>query len=191
MTAGGRRARREPNRLHRSTERLEDFLAWSLGVLLVVAGLVALQVGAWVHDTAAERARFQAEDRTPVTAVVVESSSSIAGAGPTGGLSVVVRWTAADGTERTERTVVEGIHAVGETVPVWVDGNGHLASRPITAGDVTAAAVEVGALAGVTGAGVVLLLGLAAFRWTGLRYARAWEEEWAKVGPEWSGRAHS
>lgn len=184
-----RRTRREPNRLHRSTERLEDVLAWSLGLLLVVAGWLALQTAGWVHDTASERARAQAVDRTPVTAVLTEDSSPMAGANQSGAVMVSARWTGPDGVERTDRTEVQGIHAAGETVPAWADRTGHLVAAPVTAGEVTAAAIEVGVLAAVFGAGVVYLIGLGAFTWTARRYARAWEQEWARVGPEWSRRA--
>jgi hypothetical protein len=186
-----RRARREPNRLHRTTERLEDLLAWSLGVLLVIAACVGWQTGAWVHDTATERARDQAADRTPVTAVLIEGSSPIAGASQSGGVKVPARWTGRDGADHTDRTIVQGIHAAGETVPAWEDGSGHLVAAPITAGEAKAAAIEVGGLAVAFGVGVVYALWLALFTWTARRYARAWEQEWAQVGPEWSGRARS
>lgn len=182
-----RRARREPNRLHRTTETIDDLLAWSLGLLLVVVGWLALQTGAWLHDTVTERARIQAEDRTPVTAVLLEDSA------PTmrGEMMVQARWTGRDGVEHTDRTEVTGIHAAGDTVPAWEDRTGHLVSAPITATDARVASIEIGVLVGVFGAGMVYVLGLALFGWTARRYARAWEQEWAQVGPRWSGRARS
>lgn len=186
-----RRARREPNRLHRTTERVEDLLAWSLGVLLVIAGWVALQTGAWVQDTATERAGVQAAERTPVTAVLIEDASPVVGTEHNGETTAPARWTGRDGVEHTDRAVVRGIRPAGATVPAWEDGTGHLVPAPITPGEVTAAAVEVGILAALVGAGTVYVVGLGAFRWTARRYARAWEQEWARVGPEWSGRARS
>jgi hypothetical protein len=186
-----RRARREPNHLHRTTERLEDLLAWSLGVLLVVAGWLALQAASSVYDTGTERARVQAEERTPVTAVVIEDSAPIVGANQSGAVNVPVRWIGRDGLEHTGRTVVEGIHSAGETVPAWEDRTGRVVPAPISTGDAMAAAVVVGVLSALAGAGLVSLTAFGLFRWTARRFARAWEQEWAQIGPEWSGRARS
>ena len=186
-----RRAGREPNRLHRTTERLEDLIAWSLGLLLVVAGWAALQTGTSVHDSAIERARVQAQDRTPVTAVLIQDTYPVAIANESGVVNVPVRWTGRDGVEHTDQMVVQGIHAAGDPLPAWADRSGHLVPAPITPGVATAGAVEIGVVVGALGAGVVALIGFAAFRWTARRYARAWEQEWARVGPEWSGRTRS
>lgn len=186
-----RKPRRETNVLHRRTGRLEDLLAWALGVLLAVCMFLALGVALAVHDVADARATAEVADRVQVSAVLVTDTSMVAGADRTGARRATVRWTGADGIERTGTALLNAPGRVGETVPVWATADGRSVSEPVTETDGIGAAVLGGGLTAIAGAAVVALLGRWAFAWTGRRYARAWEQEWERVGPEWSGRARS
>ena len=190
-STSARKARRETNVLHRRTERLEDLLAWSLGVLLAVAVVLALAAALASHDTVETRARAEAAERTQVSAVLVTDAAMIAGAERTGARRATVRWTGADGIERTGSTLLHSPRSAGETVPVWTTADGRLVFAPATEGDAMGAAVLSGALTALAAGAVVALLGRQALAWTGRRYARAWEQEWERVGPVWSGRARS
>ncbi|MDQ4118619.1 MAG: hypothetical protein M3235_16890 [Actinomycetota bacterium] len=190
--SGGRtargRARPEPNRLHRRTERIEDALAWVLGVVTAAGVLVALVVGWSAHDGMADRARTEAGDREQTWAVLVESAIIVGGDTGSPTATVPVRWTGRDGQERTGRTEVDGGLPAGSTVPVWVGRDGDLVPAPVTSADAVAVAVLSGsAIALAWGAGCAVL-GWVMFWCTARRFARSWEQEWERVEPEWSGR---
>lgn len=78
----------------------------------------------------------------------------------------------------------------GRIVTIWVDDAGSLARPPSSAADRAFTSLSGGIAAagavGVTGAGVVLLVRR---RSEGHRLA-AWEREWERVEPVWSGRLH-
>lgn len=185
--ASARRARRESNRLHRSTERWEDLLSLLLGLLLVTAGGVAFLVGGSTYDSVAERAQQERADRKPVAGVLLEDAATITEAGRSGTRRSPVRWVGADGLEHTGTGTVPGVSHAGQTVSLWEDRSGRLVPPPTSAGDATAAGTLVGLFVGAFAVGIVFLIGWGVFAWTARRYARAWEEEWARVGPEWTG----
>ncbi|MEE1816738.1 hypothetical protein PUR59_17155 [Streptomyces sp. SP18ES09] len=76
----------------------------------------------------------------------------------------------------------------GQDVTVWVDDEGHPVRRPGDTADRALAALSGGVTAtgaaGLAGAGVLVLVRRTA---EGRRYA-AWEREWERVEPVWSGR---
>jgi hypothetical protein len=85
---------------------------------------------------------------------------------------------------------VSGSPPEGSLVPVWLDRNGNVVGAPPDATDAVVLSAASGF--GVVVVGVVLLVGT----WAGVRWgldrrnAAGWAEEWARVGPEWSGRRH-
>ncbi|MGW6706310.1 hypothetical protein ACWGDE_15650, partial [Streptomyces sp. NPDC054956] len=75
-----------------------------------------------------------------------------------------------------------------DTVRVWVDDNGNAATSPPGALDVALTAMGHGA-----GASAVVVLAAGALVYVRLRgvdrhSAQAWESEWERVEPRWSGR---
>ncbi|MEV1291075.1 hypothetical protein [Pseudonocardia sp. NPDC049635] len=175
------------DRLRRSTARWEDVLWAGLG-LLVVAGLVAAWLaGSAAYRVVAERGTAEAADRTAIEAVVTGRASP-PGDPQVGLQAVTVAWTAPDGSERTGRTSVPGLREVGDRVTVWVGGDGVLTGPPLTAADAGAVGLGAGFLTLVLWGGFVLGAGFLAFRWTTRRFARAWELDWARVEPQWTGR---
>lgn len=184
----GRRRYREPNRLHRRTERLERLLTCLLGLLAAAAAGVALVAGQSAHATVAERARAEAADRTQVTAVLLADATPATRGGEMVARRIPVRWTDVHGVERTASVPVQGLHRAGESVPLWTADDGTVVPQPTTPGDATVAGVLVGAMTVIVAGGVVAVVGMGFYAWTGRRFRRAWEVEWERVGPEWTRR---
>jgi hypothetical protein len=170
----------------RGTDRVEDAVAWLLTaaalVLLVVAGLAGLAV----HGRNAESATTMNQ----VRAVLLEEAKvdSIGEPGMRLPVQVQAGWTDRRGVEHVGEIVVRTSSAAGTEVDVWLGADGKIATMgldrryPALAGIVTAAGLLLGGW---------VLLGVA---WCGVRRltavcnSRLWEREWARVGPEWSGR---
>lgn len=184
--ASARRARREPNRLHRRTERLQNLLACVLGLLAVTAAAVAITAGGSAYASVAERARAEAADRTETTAVLLSDAVPVTRGGPAN-RAVPVRWTDRHGVDRTAAVPLRVVRDAGDRVPVWTADDGRLVPAPTSVLDATAAGVLVGALAAVVACGAVYLIGRGFYAWTDHRFRRAWELEWDRIGPEWTG----
>lgn len=185
--ASARGAHREPNRLHRRTERLERLLACVLGILTAVVVAIAIGAGESAYDSVAGRARAEAADRTQTTAVLLGDAVATTRDGGPSARTVPVAWTDRHGGERTATVPVPGLHRAGERVPVWTTEDGRVVPAPTSAVDATAAGVLVGVLVVVVAGGVVYLIGRGLYAWTGRRYCRAWELEWERIGPKWTG----
>jgi len=185
-----RRARREANPLHRSTERWEDLVAWFVGILVAASAGCAFLLGGVVTDSMSERSRSESADRTQVTATLLgDTGPELESESRTRTAPVV--WTGRGDVERTAMAGLLGFHAAGATVPLWATEDGRLVSPPVTAGEATVFGVITGVVAALSTGAAVYLLGRVLFAWTGRRFARAWEQEWERVGPEWCGRARS
>lgn len=181
----GRQARRLRARV---TDRIEDFVAWVLTTCAVATVVFAVAVGNLGYDATVARATAEAASRTPARAELLEDVDGTLLADGSRPHTVQARWPAPDGHETQGRVIVSTRHAVGDTVPIWLDRTGRIVAAPITA----ASASIVGWTWGVA----VLLAGWAALAlmwtclrvWTGHRNAAAWAREWALVEPTWSGR---
>ncbi|MER6156325.1 hypothetical protein ABT147_12395 [Streptomyces sp. NPDC001868] len=176
--------RRRGNPLRRRDDITEAWIVLAVWTVVVVGGTVAGLVTAHAASEAFARERVE---RRSVRAVVLEDVPRTAAAlgGTTGRRTATVRWTAPDGSPRTDRTLVTtGLEAGSKTV-VWQDGKGRLVPEPT---DPTVAAVEsgvLGAVAGIALAGLVSGAGAVA-RWRlDLRRIDQWGREWELVGPEW------
>ncbi|MEJ8278158.1 hypothetical protein [Pseudonocardia spirodelae] len=172
----------------RRAVRLEDAVSLVVGVLVVVAAVVSLTVGTAVHDSTVQRARAQATDRAPVTAVLVHDVPVSTDRGGSDGRPATVRWTGHDGREHVGTTVVDLPGPAGAPTRIWTTADDRLVPAPVTAADAVGAAVVSGMLAAVVCGLVVLAVASLLYRWTASRFARAWEREWARVEPLWTGR---
>ncbi|ANY09029.1 Rv1733c family protein [Pseudonocardia sp. HH130630-07] len=170
-----------------SASRREDVLAVVLGLLAVLGLVCAWGAGASAHGTVLDRGAAEAAERTAVPAVVTGPVGP-AGEMYTGQQTLAVEWTARDGTRQTGATSFPGLYGAGEQVTVWLDRDGRLTVAPATASDAMTVAVGAGFLTSVAWGVLLVVLGRAGFRRTALRYARAWELDWAAVEPRWSGR---
>ncbi|MGW2997749.1 Rv1733c family protein, partial [Streptomyces sp. NPDC001193] len=156
-------------------------------LLAFVAGFVFGQA-AWTdgHRSAETVARH----RHTVTASTVGETTYLAGDQP-GSRPVTVAaatWHYPSQRPHTETIPVPAGTRNGDTVRIWVDGNGTVAVAPPSQAEIALNAVGIGtgALAGIVlvgGAFVAVRL-----RIVDTRSARAWESEWAGVEPLWSGR---
>ncbi|MFI0960762.1 hypothetical protein ACH4S8_05015 [Streptomyces sp. NPDC021080] len=170
------------NPLRRRDDIIEAWVVLAVWIVFVVGGTVAGLVTARAADDVFARQRA---DRQPVRALVLHDVPLTATPtrGSTGRLMTTVRWTAADGSTRTARTLVNPGTTAGSAVTVWQDGRGRLTSAPPTS---TRAAFESGALgtaAAAALAGLAFGGGAVARRRLDRHRIDAWDREWDLVGP--------
>lgn len=172
------------NPLRRRDDIVEAWIVLAVWVVVIVGGTL---VGLVTARAAGEVFLRQRSERHPATAVLLTDVPKAAtSAGPASGWALAkVRWTADDGTPRTDETLVARGRKAGAETVVWVDGRGTLATEPPSP---AAAAVE----AGVLGSAAALALAGAAFgvgaaaRWRlDRRRVARWGREWEQVGPQW------
>jgi hypothetical protein len=174
--------------------RLDVIEAWLLpAVIAVFLAFGPLLVGgadAWAH---ARNAAVQQDQRSwhQVPAVLLQAVP-----GPVmsdNGANSWTTWTPARWTSggRPHAGLVPATSgtSAGSTVPVWLDGAGHVRVPPLTAGQVRDR-VTLAALVALTVL-VVILAGLALVgrRLLDRRRLAGWETAWLSVGPHWSRRA--
>lgn len=100
----------------------------------------------------------------------------------------LVTWKAPDGRVRTGRAPVEAGRREGARVPVWLDERG-VPHRPPP--DRTEVLLESGLAGGAAAVGACAAAGTGCWlvrRRLDTARERAWEREWALVGPWWSRR---
>lgn len=177
----------DPVALRRRATRCQDVLTVLLA-LLAATGLVAgWAAGGAAHAGVQQRSALETAVRTPVQAVVVHRSGSVAEM-QTGQQWATVGWTGRDGRERVGDTTLTGMYEPGDRVQGWLDGAGDPAPPPTSAEDAVVVGVAAGLLTVLGWSIAVVLLGIGCRRWTAARVARAWELAWARVEPDWSGR---
>ncbi|MEU0781957.1 hypothetical protein ABZ341_10250 [Streptomyces sp. NPDC006173] len=174
------RWRRNP--LRRRGDALESWVllvAWVFTLFGgVVTGLAATQA---VEDgLTGQRAAWHSatarltEDAPPTT----ESGARVVWA--------KARWTTADGAPRSGQVRVRTGSAAGTPVAVWTDREGRLVSRPATAAQARVRASLVGALVGVSAAGIPFATGRLVRAGLERRRLDQWDTEWRRIGPLWS-----
>jgi hypothetical protein len=163
------------NQLIRASDRLEALSVLAVVVFALCAVPVAGQVGDLTYDASMRTVNEQTQSRHSVDAEVIQGSVGMP-ADFESSAYVRVQWR--DGTTmRSELVVSPATVTAGETVTIWLDDAGKVASAPLTAFDAKVNAV------GVTGAvwfAVVACSALVAFfsrRALDRSRARAWERE--------------
>lgn len=156
-------------------------------LLALVLVPVLLTLGSVTHSGLVEQSRREAATRHETVAVLTEDAPVTAAGTP--GMAagakakVAARWELADGTTRTGRVdAAEGLHA-GAEVRVWVDDTGAPADAPLSAEDAVAAGVLVAVIGWVAVACVLAVIWLALHHAFDRRRYRAWDAEWARLGP--------
>lgn len=186
--AGLWRWRRNP--LCRGTDRVEGWLTLGAVLLITLATpTAALCGGRAAHQALLETVRDQHRQRQQVWATVAETAPPADSDPEHGsGYRVAATWTAADGRTHSGTVTTDRAAEPGDRLRVWTDARGELTSRPMDAATAATHAVLAGiGTAGVAAGLVEAVRRLAVRRLMSRRYAR-WEEEWARVGPDW-GRA--
>ncbi|MFE0517012.1 hypothetical protein [Streptomyces sp. NPDC058964] len=190
---GGRSVRRRlwrwrSNPLRRHADIVEAWIVLAVWLIVLLGGTVAGLVTA--HAAGESFARQRAE-RHSVRAVLVSdvprTTAQTWGSGHR--VRATVRWTAPDGTPRTDETLVESGKKAGTEVVVWQDDNSRVTLSPTgpvaaTVESALLGVVTAGALAALTGgAGVVARSRL------DRRRVDEWGREWELVGPQWGPKA--
>jgi len=177
-----------PTRFHRVGDPIElaARLLCALAVLLAVP--VALTVGAVAGADARQRADSEAATLVQVPAVLVADAVGPTGQSWTSSVPTPATWRAPDGSSREGPVPAAAGAAAGQTVTIWVDGEGHRTRPPLDAAAVATSAVSTGlmtflVLAALALSGHHLVRGLLE-----RQRSRRWAEDWAAVEPEWSGR---
>lgn len=183
--------RRRPNPLRRRSDVVEAWALWAVALLLVVgAPLIGVTAGWWAHDDARTTARGQHADRRHVRAEVVGGTSEAlptAHGGRQPSAEVTVRWTEPGDGARTAMARAPAGARAGETVDVWLDSRGRSVAPPPD-GTAIWQHTTIGVCA-AAGADAVILLGHAVVRHAAMRrHLVEWEREWARIGPDWTGR---
>ncbi|WP_031479969.1 Rv1733c family protein [Streptomyces bicolor] len=192
MRSRVRGRRRRPNPLRRRSDVVAAWALRAVAVLLVVvAPLVGVAVGCWAHDDARATAREHRAGHRHVRAEAVGGTADAfppAQGGRQPSAEMRVRWTEPGDRPRTATARVPADTRTGETVDVWLDDRGRSVAPPPDGTAIWQHTIIIGVC--VTGGAVaVILLGHCAVRHAAMRRRLAeWEREWARTGPEWTGR---
>ncbi|WP_151483956.1 Rv1733c family protein [Streptomyces albicerus] len=176
------RWRRNP--LRRRSDVVEAWLVLAGWVLALVGGLFAALLVADVVERAADGRRA---DSRAVSAVLAEDADDKVPARAVSDHRVwaKVRWTAPDGSTRTDEARVPPKTPAGARVTVWLDKSGKLATAPLTDGEVRIHAAFGGMLAAMCAGGAVL--GAAGVTRACLvrRRMEQWAVEWERIDTRW------
>lgn len=173
------------NPLARDVDRIESAVV----LLCVLAALVLVPVmltfGSVTFTSLAGQSSREVRDR--VVATLTEdapvTSTGTQGEVPVVTAKVPATWRLADGTTGTGVVdAPEGLKA-GAEVPVWLDGSGTPAGAPLSTADAAAAGALVAAGGWCAVAGLFAAVCLLLHRLFDRRRFRAWDVEWARIGP--------
>ncbi|WP_433284147.1 Rv1733c family protein [Pseudonocardia sp. CA-142604] len=171
----------------RITDLVEDAVTWMLiaaALLLLVAAMVA---GVIAHGRLAERALAEGQERTRVTATVLETSPLfVSDSGYHPRVAVEATWVGLGGEHRTGRVPATAGTPVGSEVAVWLDHNGTVVEPPPTGFEVVAAGVLTGVGVLLLGGSVLALIWVRVKRAINAANARHWDREWDDIGPKWT-----
>ncbi|MDH6553645.1 hypothetical protein M2164_008056 [Streptomyces sp. SAI-208] len=175
------------NPLRRRDDVVEAWIVLVVWAVVVLGGTAVGLVTAHAADDVFARQRV---DRHPVHAVLLTDESKHTSAVRTSSDKSLgtVRWTAPDGSVRTDRTPVDTGLRAGSRLVLWQDGHGRLATAPPSPREAAVEAGVLGAVAGLGLTGAVHATGALVRRRLDRRRVEAWGREWDLVGPRWGHR---
>ena len=164
-------------------------MAGLLVVFLAVVPLAALAAAGQVAASGMRAERAQARWRQvpagPAAGRAGARPRAVPGVpGAPGAGAVDGAWR---GAARGRGLRVGGARA-GTTVMVWTDGSGRLEGAPVQRADVTVLEAFAALAAAALAATVVVVTGFLARRSLDRRRLAAWDAEWSRTGPQWTGR---
>jgi hypothetical protein len=183
----------EANPLRRPTDVARDRLRRRRARLLLLAAVVGAGTGtvAFAQEgAAAAAARVSGHQVTATTEVAATPPVERV---PRGGgapllIWVPVRWQYPAGVDHESTVTVLRGSPPGTKVMVWVDRSGNPAPAPAGAADLLVLSALVALAVAAGGAGLVAGGTGLVLRALDRRDWRAWELDWARVEPDWSGR---
>jgi hypothetical protein len=176
-----------PNRLRRTSDRLEGFLV----IVLAAAFLTAIAAAPFFSQRLFESQRATAAHLHPATATLTQTGPSNAYVTPGG--EAAARWRAPDGQQKEgtlTTATAPGISgaAAGARVQVWLTSSGRPEAPPvgITEAMFSAVVLTIGALcAAATTLLICYWLGRLALD---RRRLANWASDWSLTGPRWTTR---
>ncbi|MFF4507351.1 hypothetical protein [Streptomyces sp. NPDC001401] len=168
------------NPLRRRDDVLEACLVLAVWALIAVGGTLAGVLTARAADDVFAQQRAE---HTPVRAVLLTDAPRAVTKGYRA--LVKVRWTVADGSTRTGKTLVDGGRKAGSTLALWTDPQGNLTTQPPSRTDAAVEAGFLGAGSALAVTGMAFGAGGAARWWLDRRRIDQWGTEWDLVGPRW------
>ncbi|NUO43168.1 MAG: hypothetical protein HOV82_14115 [Streptomyces sp.] len=175
------------NPLRRRDDIVEAWVVLVVWAVVAVGGTVAGLVTAHATDEALAQQRA---GRHPVHAVLIADvpHPTPAVRSSSGKALAKVRWTAPDGSTRTDNVLVDTGLKAGTHVVAWQDRRGTWVTAPPSAGAAAVEAGVLGAAAGLALAGAVFAVGAVARSRLDRRRIDAWGREWDLMGPRWGHR---
>lgn len=190
--AGLWRWRRNP--LCRRSDRREAWLTlWAALLIALGAPAVGTLGGMLAHRELLEAIRAQESQRHAVWATVQQlvvpqpplDSDADENPDTEDRYHVIAYWPGPDGATRTGTTDVGHRVRPGDRFHIWTDELGRITTRPMSDDTASSQAALAGLVAAVAaGAAVEAGRRLAVRQLLHRRYAR-WEDEWARIGPDW------
>ncbi|MGW3413131.1 Rv1733c family protein [Streptomyces sp. NPDC000888] len=176
------RWRRDP--LRRRSDVIEAWVVLAGWALALMIGLLAGLNAADAVERAADRQR--AESRA-VSAALTEDAKDKVPARVVSDHRVwaTVRWTAPDGSTRTDEARVPPQTRAGSPVTVWIDKNGNLTSEPPTDGEARLNATLGGVVTAAGASGAVWGAAWVSRLYLNRCRMRQWAAEWEHVGTRW------
>ncbi|WP_369029835.1 Rv1733c family protein [Streptomyces adonidis] len=175
------------NPLRRRDDIVEAWVVLAVWTLAVVGGTAVGLVAA--HATEATLDQQRAERHTVNAVLLTDVPNPTTGRGSSGDKALAeVRWTAPDGSSRTDNTLVDTGLKSGTRVVLWQDGQGTLVTEPPSATEATVEGAVMGGFAGLSLVGGVHAVGALARRRLDQRRMAGWDREWDLVGPQWGHR---
>jgi hypothetical protein len=165
-------------------------VAWLLSALGLFALLAAVIVGVSVDTSGVERGRVKSAERNLVDAVLLEHVPTALG-GPVTGVQPLLpasaRYVDLQGSSHEFIISVPGPLATGAAVPVWIDRNGSVVPPP-AGSPAFLTGVMIGAAVAALACVLLTLAWLVLRHVLGRVNAAAWNREWERIEPQWSGR---
>ena len=172
----------------RCTDRVEDAVAWILMAASLLLILIAGVTGLAVQARMAERAELDSGSTSQTRAVLLAEArvvtSEISAYGP---MQVPARWTDRDRQEHVGLVLVHRSEPAGAEVDVWIDARGEITSGPVRPENAVIGGILAGVAVLCAGGTLLIATWMGVRRVIGLCHSRRWEQEWARVEPEWRG----
>jgi hypothetical protein len=175
--------------LKRTSDQLQFLARVLLVCSLVTAIPVALVVASVVHVQALTEATAQSLERHQVDAELVADPPILTSVGadvPQTPRATAV-WPGPSGREHTGLVAVPTGARAGSTVPIWIDRDGDLTTRPLDSGGAVARAAGMAAGTYLLISALAVTVYLAFLAALDRSRLRRWAAEWAVTEPVWTG----